>query len=148
MVQYKLYTTEAIQCCKKAKGASLSTAVWTILYGHTCLNWKLLYKKLFSLTSKFFSFLSSALFFGKKSDDYDLVFFYFYTRFYHKENVELFQLFMVFFKLSDNFCLMIFRMSKIQNLLSCETFHHLDYIMRIYNEVGDESFDSGTAKNL
>ena len=44
----------------------------------------------------------------------------------------------------DNFRLKIFRMSKIKNLLYAKHFIILTYNERVYNEVGDESLDSGT----
>ena len=49
----------------------------------------------------------------------------------------------------DNFCMMIFRMKKIKNLYcDAKDFIILTYNERVYNEVGDESFNSGTSKNL
>ena len=45
--------------------------------------------------------------------------------------------------------MMIFRMKKIKNLYcDAKDFIILTYNERVYNEVGDESFNSGTSKNL
>ena len=109
-----------------------------------------LQKSVYELTLKFFNFQSNALFW--KVQGLWCNFFYFYITFSYQKNVKM-EIFNCLWYSCIVLGLIIFvwwfsewRKSRIY----CDAKHFiiLTYNERVYNEVGDESFNSGTSKNL